>query len=106
MATTPHQLKASSTVFSISARVGVPFIEAGFRVEKVVEPLRTTVTYLESGRTKLVLVTPHIITHTFAFYNQIRKTVSRAAGIAANRVVVMSSHNHCSMALTCDKGWD
>ena len=95
-----RQLQASSASFSLSARVGAPFIESGFRIEKVVEPLDTTVTYLESGPTRVVLVTPHLITHTFAFYHAIRATVSRAAGVASNRVVVMSSHNHCSMALT------
>ena len=93
-------LKAASAEFALSARVSAPFIEYGFRVEKVVEPLQTTVTYLESGRTRVVLVTPHIITHTFAFHRAICRTVSRAAGVPQNRVVVMSSHNHCSMALT------
>ena len=95
-------IKAASTTFQVTQRVGERPFSLESPIEAVYEPLDTTVTYLEGDGQRVLLVTPHVTTHTQLLYREIQRTARRVLGLPAASVVVICSHNHCSVGLTAE----
>ncbi|MSU64460.1 MAG: hypothetical protein EXS31_19070 [Pedosphaera sp.] len=93
-------IHAAAITFEVSESVGTrSFNLTSAPIEAVYGPLKTTVTLLKSDET-ICIVASHLVTHTHQIYRAIQRTVRQAIGLAENRVVVFSSHNHCSVQLT------
>ena len=93
-------IRAAATTFQVTQRVGEPSSSFESTIEAVYEPLDTTVTYLEDNGQRIVLITAHIITHTQLLYLEMQRTVKRVLGLPGSAVIVISSHNHCSVRLS------
>jgi hypothetical protein len=71
----------------------------GARAQRVVGPLRTTVTLLDDGTTRLCLVTTHFgDTTRVNVSGLIRETIARELGLPKSHVLLFTSHNHSSVS--------
>ena len=95
-------IKAASTTFQVTQRVGEKPFSLESPIEAVYEPLDTTVTYLEGDGRRVLLIAPHVTTHTQLIYREIQRTAKRVLGLPGESVVVICSHNHCSVGLTAE----
>ena len=93
-------MRASSTTFQATQRVGERSSCFTSTVEAVYEPLDTTVTYLEGDGQQVVLVTAHMKIYSQLLYREIQRTVKRVLGLPGRSVIVMSSHNHSTVRLS------
>ena len=93
-------MKAASTTFQATQRVGEKSSCYTSTVEAVYEPLNTTVTYLEGNGQQVVLVTAHMKIYSQLLYREIQRTVKRVLGLPGRSVIVMSSHNHSTVRLS------
>ena len=94
-------LKAAALEFSITPGLGGhTSSKVGALVQKVEGPLKTAVTLLESGKTRVCLITPHMNSPKGANISPlIRRTAAEALNLPLANVLLMVSHNHTDLNL-------
>ncbi len=93
-------LKVAAETFALMPRAGSEGRTLlGNTASTIFMPLKSTIVLLEQGDEKLVLLTSHLMTHYYRFSNILRRHVAAALGLDRARVLVFSSHNHCSVKL-------
>lgn len=95
------KLKAAALEFGITPATGGPTSsKVDARVQQVAGPLKTTVTLLEDGTSRLCLITPHMNSPKGANISPlIRRTAAEALKLPVSRVLLMVSHNHTDLNL-------
>jgi hypothetical protein len=94
-------LKVSALQFEVTPSAGGPTAsKVGALVREVAGPLTTTVTLLESGDTRVCLITPHMNSPKGANISPlIRRTAAEALNLPLSHVLLMVSHNHTDFNL-------
>lgn len=94
-------LKAAALEFAITPGTGGPTSsKVGALVRKVEGSLKTTVTLLESGGTRLCLIATHMNSPKGANISPlIRRTAAEALGLPMSHALLMVSHNHTDLNL-------
>ena len=89
-------MRAAAGAFETVSKVGDPTAgRTGAVIERVVGPLRTTVVLLEEGSVRVCLVASPFSTDEETISERIRERIAERAGMAAENVLVFSSHDHC-----------
>ena len=99
-ATKQPRLRAAALQFGITPEPNAETASrTGARVGKVVGPLKTTVTLLDDGATRFCLVTTHFGGTTPVNVSELfRQTIARDLKLPKSHVLILSSHNHCSVS--------
>jgi len=94
-------LEAAALEFSITPGTGAhTSSKVGALVQKVEGPLKTAVTLLKAGETRVCLITPHMNSPKGANISPlIRRTVAEALNLPLSHVLLMVSHNHTDLNL-------
>jgi hypothetical protein len=89
-------LSAASLWFETTVKKGTPTAgRTNVCVERVVGPLKTTVTLLEEGKLRVCLVCGPWLTYAESVNQPLRDAVSADLKIPKSHVVTFSSHDHC-----------
>lgn len=94
-------LKAAALEFGVTPGKGAATAsKVGAVVQKVEGELKTTVTLLQHGETRVCLITPHMNSPKGANISPlIRRTAAEALGLPMSHVLLMVSHNHTDLNL-------
>lgn len=99
-AETPRLRVAALDFESLPDAGGITSSKVGARVREVAGALRTTVTLLEDGGTRVCLITPHMNSPKGANISPlIRRTAAGALSMPVENVLLMLSHNHTDFNL-------
>lgn len=94
-------LRAAALEFEVTpAPGGQTASKVGALVRKVAGPLKTAVTLLDDGRTRVCLITPHMNSPKGVNISPlIRRTAAQALDLPLSHVLLMVSHNHTDFNL-------
>jgi len=94
-------LQAAALEFSITPTIGGPTSsKVGALVQKVEGPLKTTVTLLKAGDTRVCLIATHMNSPKGANISPlIRRTAAEVLKLPVDQVLLMVSHNHTDLNL-------
>ena len=94
-------LQAAALEFSITPTIGGPTSsKVGALVQKVEGPLKTTVTLLKAGETRVCIIASHMNSPKGANISPlIRSTAAKELGLPLDQVLLMLSHNHTDLNL-------
>jgi hypothetical protein len=94
------RLRAAASEFEITPVADtVTDVRTGVKVTEVVSGLKTTVTLLKDGENRVCLITTHFGPSIPVNVSRLfRETVATDLGIPVSRVLLFTSHNHCSVA--------
>src|ERR1051325_6814434 len=88
-------LQAASVTFAIQcSRGGQTHSQTAARVERVLGPLKMTVTLLQEGRLRLCLLASDFPTTSFTFSRELRKQVGAVLDLPSSHVLNFNSHDH------------
>ncbi len=77
------------------------------RAEGVYTPLRSSLILLDDGRLQMALLTSHFGgVMALPISKLLRRRVADKLNLPIDRVLMFSSHNHCSPLLSTKSGWD
>lgn len=71
----------------------------GNEAEKICGPIKSTFLLIDDGGERVALLTSHFMSHYYRVSNILRRRVAEELGIDRSRVLVFSSHNHCTVKL-------
>lgn len=99
------RLKAASLEFAVTPTdLGPTVGKTGAMVRKVAGPLKTTVTLLEEGERRVLLITTHFNTPKAANVSDLfRRTIAQDLKLPASRVLIFVSHNHTDLKVASNQ---
>jgi hypothetical protein len=98
------RLRAAASEFEIAPEANtVTDVRTGAKATEIVSGLKTTVTLLEDGETRVCLITTHFGPSIPVNVSRLfRETIADDLGISVSRVLLFTSHNHCSVAFAAN----
>jgi hypothetical protein len=98
-------LKVASREFPITPTVGGPTVgKTGAVVQEVAGPLKTTITLLQDGETRLCLITTHFNSPKAVNVSALfRRSVAEQLGLPVSHVLLFVSHNHTDMRMATNQ---
>lgn len=94
------RLRAAAAEFAITPKAdAVTDVRNGAKATEIAGGLKTTVTMLDDAETRVCLITTHFGPSIPINVSRLfRETIARDLGIPVSRVLIFTSHNHCSVA--------
>src|SRR3954470_174899 len=93
-AATASHLHAAAAKIDITPPVGTPVVGHVREVKGIRDPLHAVLLLLDDGRTKAAIVTLDLLNAGDDLTARLRQAVNEGAGIAADHIMIATSHNH------------